>query len=111
MIGYLAYRAGPAAFGRDGFDVVGLSLILVAVAVIWLLRWFILAAAAVGVLVRLVVWIVRGYRADRARLRATRDAVASRADEQHGWTSVGDERGTYGQYPPAAVLGDNAEWV
>jgi hypothetical protein len=60
---------------------------------------------------RLVVWIVRDLRADRARLRATRDAVASRADEQHGWTMAGDDRGTFGQYPPATMLGENAAWA
>jgi hypothetical protein len=36
MLGYLVARAGALAFGRDGFDVVDLSLILVGVALAWL---------------------------------------------------------------------------
>jgi hypothetical protein len=91
--------------GRDGLDVVGLSLILVGVALVWLLRWFILAAAAAAatVTVGLLVWIVRGYRADVARTRATDAAISAWANQQDHWLMAGDQRGTYGQFPPAML--------
>jgi hypothetical protein len=37
--------------------------------------------------------------AERHRLAA----IAARADEQHRLVTQGDERGVYGDYPPAAV--------
>jgi hypothetical protein len=30
-------------------------------------------------------------------------AITARADRQHAWVLAGDERGTYGRYPPAHV--------
>jgi hypothetical protein len=29
--------------------------------------------------------------------------IAARADQQHAWVMAGDERGMYGQFPPAAL--------
>jgi hypothetical protein len=37
--------------------------------------------------------------AERHRLAA----IAARADQQHAWIIAGDDRGAYGQYPPAAI--------
>ncbi|MFZ3268182.1 MAG: hypothetical protein WA285_06060 [Mycobacterium sp.] len=48
------------------------------------------------------MWMVRSVRADVARIRAADAALAARADQQHRWTMSGDERGTFGDYPPAA---------
>jgi hypothetical protein len=37
----------------------------------------------------------------RGRKHLERAAIARRADQQHAWVLAGDERGTYGDYPPA----------
>jgi hypothetical protein len=95
------WRGVARGFGRDGFDVVGLSLILVGVAMLWRLRWFIVGAVMPAGAITLAWWISRTYRAGVDRHQAERDQLAARADRQHGWTVAGDERGTYGQYPPA----------
>jgi hypothetical protein len=29
--------------------------------------------------------------------------MAARADQQHAWATVGDERGVFGKFPPAAM--------
>jgi hypothetical protein len=34
---------------------------------------------------------------------AARAAIVARADEQHKQIMAGDDRGLYGEYPPAAV--------
>jgi hypothetical protein len=43
---------------------------------------------------------VAAEEAAEARRQA---AVVKRADQQHAWVLAGDDRGVYGQYPPAAV--------
>lgn len=64
--------------------------------------WWLLAAAAV---VALAIAAARGLeraRADAAERRREADEIAQRADQQQAWVDVGDERGVYGIYPPAA---------
>jgi hypothetical protein len=44
------------------------------------------------------------YAARRVDARENaRMAVVARADQQHAWVLADDERGLYGQYPPAAT--------
>jgi hypothetical protein len=69
--------------------------------------WIGLAAAAVvaiAVLWKLAgvldQWIERREKR-RGRKQLERAAIARRADQQHAWVLAGDERGTYGDYPPA----------
>jgi hypothetical protein len=40
---------------------------------------------------------------------AALEAVADRADQQHAWVLAGDDRGTYGDYPPSLVVGVDHE--
>jgi uncharacterized protein (DUF697 family) len=90
-------RAGPALF--LGFVLLGLirtfpMAILTIVGVIAatvLLTW---GAFALGRM------LDRRHEAHAAR--EARDAIRSRADEQHAWTLAGDDRGLYGQFPPGA---------
>jgi hypothetical protein len=52
-----------------------------------------------GLLLWLTLYVER--RADaREEMRA---ALAARADQQHAWVLAGDDRGVYGEFPPAAV--------
>jgi hypothetical protein len=41
--------------------------------------------------------------ATRAARAAALAAVATRADQQRAWALARDDRGTYGDYPPAAM--------
>jgi hypothetical protein len=76
---------------------------LVVVAVVFHYIWWILAAVGIiGLTVSLLV--AAFYFADRVDAHAARLAgFAARADEQHGLVLRGDERGIYGEYPPAAL--------
>ncbi|MEB3065328.1 hypothetical protein [[Mycobacterium] zoologicum] len=62
--------------------------------------WIVLFAAIVG-----GAWLakraVEASDARRAQIVAENAAIAARADREHEWTLAGDERGFYGQYPPA----------
>lgn len=69
--------------------------VVAAVALLWLLwlLWF-------------AVWLDRRLTtrdATRAARAAALAAVAARADQQHAWVLAGDDRGTHGDYPPAAM--------
>jgi hypothetical protein len=61
-------------------------------------RW-ILAFAAVALLIWGAQKAFAEIRADDAAEAARRAAIARRADQQHAWVLAGDERGTYGHYP------------
>jgi bacteriorhodopsin len=63
--------------------------------------WWILGAAALIVLFILVLDVVDDTRARREALARHYAKIAERADVQHRWILKGDERGTYGRYPPA----------
>jgi hypothetical protein len=70
----------------------------------FMLKFWWLIALAVGVV---LVWrfgpaVYREYRADGAARRRQLSAIAARADQQHRFVLAGDDRGLYGQYPPAA---------
>jgi hypothetical protein len=85
----------------------GLLLLLFVICVA--VRYAVWIGLAVAVVVLTVVlwkftcWLDRASeRWDRRREAALskRAAVAHRADTQHTWVLAGDERGTYGEYPP-----------
>jgi hypothetical protein len=77
---------------------------------------FVLAVVLLGVFWKWVVTVVvittvaivgrrlwRSQQATAARLAEQQAAIAARADEQHQWYIEGDERGTYGTYPPPEI--------
>ena len=71
--------------------------------------WLILAVVAAVALLWLLwfaVWLDRRLTtrdATRAARATALAAVAARADQQHAWVLAGDDRGTHGDYPPAAM--------
>ena len=69
-----------------------------AVAKFW--AWIAVAFGA-AVLFGLLLWLAF-YAARRVDNRENaRTATAGRADQQHAWVLADDERGTFGDYPPA----------
>jgi hypothetical protein len=80
--------------------------VLVVFTVVRYAVWIGLAAAIVALLA--VLWKFTGWldrqlerqEDRRAAARAARAEIARRADEQHALVLGGDERGTYGNYPP-----------
>ena len=66
--------------------------------------WWIVATAAV------VGLVYYGHRASLthcshvADLEAERAELVPRADQQHAWVMAGDQRGTYGAFPPASPV-------
>jgi membrane protein implicated in regulation of membrane protease activity len=81
--------------------------LLFAVALAVKLFWYIVGvAAAIVVVVKAVKWRRRAADERAQRVEAERRRLAGlrgRADAQHNWTLQGDERGLYGEYPPAAM--------
>jgi hypothetical protein len=45
----------------------------------------------------------RRHQADVAAQTRRSAEIRARADEQHRWMMGGDDRGVFGQYPPAAL--------
>jgi ABC-type Fe3+-siderophore transport system permease subunit len=69
-----------------------------AVAKFW--GWIVVAFGA-AVCFGLLLWLA-SYAARRVDDREeARKAIAGRADQQHAWVLADDERGTFGEYPPA----------
>jgi hypothetical protein len=48
-------------------------------------------------------WSCTQIDAADERKRREHAALIARADQQHAWVFAGDDRGLYGEYPPAAV--------
>jgi hypothetical protein len=66
----------------------------------WWLILLILVAVAAG----FALWgVVTRQDAKFERQQRRRAALVARADEQHGQILAGDDRGLYGEYPPAAL--------
>lgn len=59
---------------------------------VWRWAWLVPLLAVLALLVACWRW-------DRRR----RDRLAAAADRQNEWASIGDERGIFGEFPPAAV--------
>jgi predicted membrane-bound spermidine synthase len=73
-----------------------LLAVLVALVTVWAV---IIGAVCVAVAMRMV-----GRRAERIEVQRRRLAeLAARADEQNRLMMQGDERGVYGEFPPAAA--------
>lgn len=74
-----------------------LLLVVFVAKFLWLLLAFAVAAVTGRLLGR---WLA--HRDDRLQARRLRDAAtAARADQQYQWARAGDDRGTFGDYPPA----------
>ncbi len=78
--------------------------VLMLIALIIKLIWWILGAIALVVLFGVVRAQLRAARA-RSEADARRAGqLAARADQQHRWVLRGDERGIYGEYPVAGLF-------
>jgi lysylphosphatidylglycerol synthetase-like protein (DUF2156 family) len=64
--------------------------------------WWILAILAVVALVWMAQRAFRDIEPAEVAEARRRAAVVKRADQQHAWVMAGDNRGVYGQYPPAS---------
>jgi hypothetical protein len=79
-----------------------MPLILLLLAAVFLARfgWLLVAFAAVAAFGRIGSLLAR--RDDRAAADRHRTAeLCAHADRQHAWTLAGDDRGVYGEFPPA----------
>ena len=65
--------------------------------------WLILAALVVVVAACLGWWSCKQSDAADERARREGAALIARADQQHAWVLAGDDRGTYGDYPPKQI--------
>ena len=80
-----------------------LIVLLFAVGVVGHFAWLLALFAAAATVGRLVGGILA--RADDRQLERRRRAaeIRARADRQHAAVLAGDDRGVYGDYPPAAA--------
>jgi beta-lactamase regulating signal transducer with metallopeptidase domain len=78
--------------------------ILMLIALIIKLIWWILGVIAIVVLFRLVRAHLRAARAQREVDARCVAQLAARAEQQHRWVLRGDERGIYGEYPVASLF-------
>ena len=76
----------------------GLLFLAGAIALVW--RWLILGALVFWALRLLARWLRSIGEAQQRREREL-DALRVRADQQHQWVMQADERGVYGEFPPA----------
>ncbi|MGA9678388.1 MAG: hypothetical protein WBR28_25050 [Mycobacterium sp.] len=63
--------------------------------------WAILLALVVVVAACVGWWCCMQSDAADARARRERAELVARADQQHAWCLAGDDRGVYGEWPPA----------
>jgi hypothetical protein len=83
--------------------VVLLFAVALAVKLFW---WIVGITAVIVVVVKAVKWGRRAADERAARIEAERRRLAelaARADEQYRLVMQGDQRGVYGEYPPAAT--------
>lgn len=78
-------------------------IVVAVVAAEWF--WWIVGMALVAAAVILIRRLGRACRAARLAVEAEQRAIAARADQQHAWALADDERGTFGDYPPADLSG------
>ncbi|MGB3892996.1 hypothetical protein [Mycolicibacter sinensis] len=83
---------------QSGSSGTGLA-ILVVIAVLWWLRWLILAGAVIALAVIVTRWSVGLYAAHRAAEQARLRDIRQRAEIQNAQVLRGDPHGFYGQYP------------
>lgn len=78
-------------------------ILLIVVGFVAKFFWWIVAALGGPVLFGVLLWLAF-YAARRVDVRdAAQRALIARADQQHRWVLTGDDRGIYGDYPPAAM--------
>lgn len=78
------------------------GLLLMVGAVIHYFWWLVGAAVVlVGLWYGRVLYLATHLAAQAEARRQVQ--VRARADQQHAWAVAGDDRGTYGDYPPAAA--------
>ncbi|OBG40430.1 hypothetical protein [Mycolicibacter heraklionensis] len=73
--------------------------ILVFIALLWLLRWLILAGVVVALVVVVTRRLMRSYAAHRTAERNRLREIGQRADVQNAQVLRGDPHGFFGQYP------------
>ena len=85
-----------------GFGAAFVLLIFVgAIVKFWAWTAAVLGALMVfGLLLWLTFYLERRVEARYER----RAALVARADQQHAWVQAGDDRGVYGDYPPAVGM-------
>ncbi|OBY31822.1 hypothetical protein [Mycolicibacter kumamotonensis] len=83
---------------QSGSGGTGLA-ILVVIAVLWWLRWVIVACAAIAAAVFVMRWLMRRYAAHRAAEQHRLHEIRQRAEIQNAQVLRGDPHGFYGQYP------------
>jgi hypothetical protein len=82
-----------------------MQLVALLVVVALVVKFWRLIAAVVGMFCA-VHWARRVADRHAERVEAERRRLAglvARADEQHEWIRSGDERGVWGEFPPAAT--------
>lgn len=84
-------------------------IVLIAACLVSEYFWIIVGIIALAVAIRYIVKFADASN-DRqiARINRGRE-LATRADQQHQWTIEGDDRGTYGRYPPATAV-NSTDW-
>jgi hypothetical protein len=91
---YLSGMSSSRSSAGGGFG--GLLGLLLLIGIIIKFIWWILAAVALVALFFVGRAIVRWYDKRMAAYALYRDGLAARADQQHNWVLVGDDRGIYG---------------
>ncbi|WP_409428277.1 hypothetical protein [Mycobacterium sp. SMC-11] len=83
---------------QSGSTGTGLAILLF-IALLWWLRWLILAGAVVALLVVVTRRLIRSYAAHRAAELNRLREIRQRADVQNAQVLRGDPHGFFGQYP------------
>ncbi len=83
---------------QSGSTGTGLAILLF-IALLWWLRWLILAGAVVALLVVVTRRLMRSYAAYRAAELNRLREIRQRADVQNAQVLRGDPHGFFGQYP------------
>ncbi|MGV0747571.1 hypothetical protein [Mycolicibacter minnesotensis] len=83
---------------QSGSTGTGLAILLF-IALLWWLRWLILAGAVVALLVVVTRRLMSSYDAHRAAELSRLREIRQRADVQNAQVLRGDPHGFFGQYP------------
>ncbi|MGB3285760.1 MULTISPECIES: hypothetical protein [Mycobacteriaceae] len=81
---------------QSGRSVFAVILVL---ALLWWLRWVILAGVVITLAVIVARWLLRSYAEHRAAELARLQAIRHRAEIQNAQVLRGDPQGFYGRYP------------
>jgi hypothetical protein len=95
-----ARRRARGNNGSGGFGALIVALIVIGIIVKFF--WWILGALALVGLSFAVAAIIKKHHQRRDALARYHAAIAARADQQHSWVMLGDDRGIYG--PQGAEL-------